>query len=96
MVIFIVYSLWWFTAALVISAILAVAAKLTDWKEPRLRTPIGFRLSMFFTAVAIVLWETMQGDCLQDYKRVIFVTQLWIIWMLSLLPREDLSAEATS
>ncbi len=90
------YSLWFFTAALVICAILAVAAKRADWKEPRLRTPIGFRLSMFFTAVYILLWETMQGDCLQDYKQVIFVTQLWIIWMLSLLPREGLSVEKTS
>jgi hypothetical protein len=90
------YGLWWFTAALVICIVLAILAKVWDWKEPRLRTPVGFRLSMLVTAAAIVLWETMQGDCMQDYKQVIFVTQLWIIWMLSLLPRENLPVEKAS
>ena len=83
------YGLWWFAFVLVICVCLSVLAKAWDWKFPRLRTPVGFRLSMFFTAALIVLWETMQGDCVQDYKQVIFVTELWLIWMLSLLPREE-------
>lgn len=38
--------------------------------------------SVLFTCVGIVVWYSMRGAGMMDYKKSVFVTIMWITWML--------------
>ena len=52
-------------------------------------------LGWILTVLAIVLYYTLQGAGMMDYKKSIAVILLWLLWMLSLGAEENRKGEGT-
>lgn len=88
------YSGWWLVAGVLLSGIGMLCSflswlslrkqameKQTTGKEAVGRTVAIVAISIF-TAVVMIVWYTMQGSGVWDYKNGLFVGTLWITWML--------------
>lgn len=70
------YEGWWFVTGIVLAAITCI---LTIQKgKKRFGTEMG---PLFVGAFAMVIYYTMQGSGIMDYKQTIFVSVLWMLWI---------------
>ncbi len=72
------YGCWWFIAAAVLTALLQVL-RLSGSGAGK-RTEAGPVLCCLITAGVMVLWYTMRGAGMQDYKNTAVIVQLWMAW----------------
>ena len=75
------YSCWWFAAGLCITAVMQVlyavcSRKIITWKN------ILSVMLVLLSCGGLVVWYTMQGAGIMDYKNTIAVNCLWIVWSL--------------
>ena len=78
------YGSWWFTAAAaltVVQQILQLSAGGLKGKKAAAETV----LCCLITAGAMILWYTIQGAGIQDYKKTAVIDQMWMAWTVLLL-----------
>lgn len=88
------YGSWWFCMAVILTILLQGCAAIED----RGRMKAGALWQIFFcllTAGVLVVWYTMQGAGIMDYKNTIWIDELWLVWTLLLL-REERGRELLS
>lgn len=89
------YGCWWFVTGLIVAGVLQVMvlfrAKAGFWNVEKGTALLGWML----TVPAIVLYYTLQGAGMMDYKKTIVVILLWLIWMLTVGAGEDSKGEGT-
>lgn len=81
------YGSWCFALAAALAAALQVLA-LWDGSAEERKTGAKQALCCLTAAGAIILWYTMQGAGMQDYKNTALTTQLWQAWAVMLLWRK--------
>lgn len=81
------YSCGWFLAAVCGSAVLTVLCIAAD-RESLKRCGLGGWLLPAASAAFDVLWYTMQGAGLMDYKATFAVGSLWLAWALTAMQEE--------
>ena len=75
------YSCWWFAAALCLGA--ALAALCIFWDRSLISGKNFFSVFLIgLSCVGLILWYTMQGGGMMDYKNTIGVTCVWIVFSL--------------
>lgn len=82
------YGSWWFTAALGLTAVL----QLLQWCKghERERRQTGQIVLCFLAAAgAMVLWYTMRGAGMMDYKNTLLIDELWMTWTVLLVIRRE-------
>lgn len=76
------YGCWWFVPGLVVAGVLQVLQMFWEkkgfWNGEKVIILLGWML----TVVAVVLYYTLQGAGMMDYKKSIVVILLWLTWML--------------
>lgn len=84
------YSSWWFAAAAVLTALL-LAARLAAGERPYGKREGLLTAAALLSAACCVLWYTMQGAGIMDYKYTVLINQLWFLWSFktSDVRRED-------
>lgn len=80
------YSCWWFGCMLAVAALLWIAGRLAGRKAERCPGPAGV-LMCIFTLGLIVLWYTMRGAGVMDYKRTVAVNLFWMAAALTVMRR---------
>lgn len=81
------YGSWWFIVAAVLSALLQVM-QLPGSAVKEKKETAGGVLCCLTAAGAMILWYTMRGAGMQDYKNTILVIQLWMAWPVLLVGRK--------
>lgn len=84
------YGSWWFAAAAVLTALL-LAARLAAGERPYGKREGLLSVAVLFSAACCVLWYTMQGAGIMDYKYTVLINQVWFLWSFktSDVRRED-------
>lgn len=76
------FGSFWFGAGLILAAFLWLlhwcGEKRTLWKSGGVLVLFGWLV----TAGGIVVWYSLQGAGMMDYKKSLGVTLLWLVWML--------------
>lgn len=89
------YGCWWFVLGMIVAGVLQVLVmfrtKRGFWNMEKGIAFLGWILTVF----AIVLYYTLQGAGMMDYKKSIAVILLWLLWMLSLGAEENRKGEGT-
>ena len=71
------YTAWWFVAGIVIAAIVQLLGLFKKHKRK------VFQVVLFsVSAGAMIIWYTMCGAGLWDYKNTLFVGAMWLVWMM--------------
>lgn len=73
------YGSWCFIMAAALTAVLQVLRLWNSGADEKKET-VKQGLCFLIMAVAMVLWYTMQGAGMLDYKNTTLVTQLWMAW----------------
>ena len=81
------YSCGWFLTAVGGAAVLTVLCAAAD-KGSLKRCGLGGWLLLAVSAASDVLWYTMQGAGLMDYKATFAVGSLWLAWALTAMQEE--------
>ena len=84
------YGSWWFVAMLLLAAALRMI-RLFDSGRPDKKKRAIFVLCCVLTTGSMVLWYTMQGAGMMDYKNTVVVLQLWMAW--AMLPIRGFSVQ---
>ncbi len=69
----------WFAAAAVLTALL-LAARLAAGERPYGKREGLLSVAVLFSAACCVLWYTMQGAGIMDYKYTVLINQVWFLW----------------
>ncbi|MBE5873201.1 MAG: hypothetical protein E7287_02210 [Lachnospiraceae bacterium] len=81
---YVAYEGWWFVVGIVTAAIIGVLTikgkKKSHWIE---------KILLIMSALVMVIYYTMQGAGIMDYKQTIYVTVLWALWMCRHVMPED-------
>ena len=80
------YSCWWFGCMLAVAALLWIAGRSAGRKAERCPGPAGVLLCIF-TLGWIVVWYTMRGAGLMDYKCTVAVNLFWVAAALTVMRR---------
>ncbi len=86
-------SCGWFGVSLAMALLASVLACIG--RTGRLRCEATWAvpvMAVLFSAVASVLYFTVQGAGIMDYKYTVWVNQLWILWGIKIVSGEDASA----
>lgn len=75
---YIAYEGWWFVTGIVVAALISIIT-IND-KRKSLLAGKGL---LIVSALVMVIYYTMQGAGVMDYKQTIYVTVLWTLWMCS-------------
>lgn len=75
------YGCQWFAAALVLTLALAAARFWAGEKPYGRREGVLLAAALLFSGCSI-LWYTLQGAGVMDYKYTIFVNEMWFLWSL--------------
>lgn len=75
---YIAYEGWWFVTGIVVAALISIIT-IND-KRKSLLAGKGL---LIVSALVMVIYYTMQGAGIMDYKQTIYVTVLWTLWMCS-------------
>ena len=75
------YGSWWFVTMLPLAAALRMI-RLFDSGRPDKKKRAIFVLCCVLTTGFMVLWYTMQGAGMMDYKNTVVVLQLWMAWTM--------------
>lgn len=81
------YGSWCFILTAVLAAVLQ-ALQLWDSGADERREAAKQVLCCLIVAGAMILWYTMRGAGMQDYKNTTLLTQLWMAWAVLLLWRK--------
>ncbi len=73
------YSCQWFGVAMVLVALNAVLAGISKPKAG---------VAVIITCAAIVLYYTLQGAGIMDYRKTIVICSLWVTWMISTMIKQ--------
>lgn len=78
------YGCWWFVPCLILAGVLQVLQMFREksifWNVKKVIIILGWIL----TVLAVVLYYTLQGAGMMDYKKSIAVILLWLIWTLNM------------
>ncbi|MCM1541484.1 MAG: hypothetical protein NC121_09490 [Blautia sp.] len=77
------YGCWWFVAAAGLTALLQVIRSLGSSPAEK-KTAAGIVFCFLTVAGAMMLWYTMRGAGMQDYKNTALTDQLWMAWSVLL------------
>lgn len=80
------YSCWWFGCMLAVAALLWIAGRSAGRKAERRSGTAGVLLCIF-TLGWIVVWYTMRGAGLMDYKCTVAVNLFWVAAALTVMRR---------
>lgn len=81
------YGCWWFNVAAVLTMLLqALRSMGSSFGEKR--SAAGIALCCLIMAGGMMLWYTMRGAGMQDYKNTALISQLWAAWTVLLLMGE--------
>lgn len=80
------YGCWWFAVAAVLTALLQ-ALGLPGGSTVERRTAAGITACCLAMAGSMMLWYTMRGAGMQDYKNTALIGQLWTAWSVLVLFR---------
>lgn len=83
------YGSWWFAVAAALTALLQVL-RLCGGMMKEKKVTAGILLCYLFTAGAMILWYTLRGAGMLDYKNTILTVQLWTAWTVLLTGRETM------
>lgn len=90
--IYVWYGNWWFCAGLILSLLSLPAAWLcrrgADGKT-RQRAAGGTIFLLAAASAGMVIWYTLSGAGIMDYKNTVFITILWYSWMLKSMNGEQ-------
>lgn len=75
---YIAYEGWWFVIGIVVAALISVLT-IKDKRKSFLEE----KGLLIVSALVMVIYYTMQGAGIMDYKQTIYVTVLWTLWMCS-------------
>lgn len=78
------YGSWWFTAAVILTAVL-LGIRLVMREKPYGVRGRRLFLAVLPYAVCSVLWYALQGAGIMDYKYTVLVNQFWLLWSLKTL-----------
>ncbi len=80
------YGCWWFAVAAILTLLLQGLWLPGSRRAGRMAA--GPVLCCLATAGILVIWYTMQGAGMQDYKDTVLILQLWMAWPVILTGRE--------
>lgn len=75
------YSGWWFAVGLLLTCLMQILVVWQQGLRPWLRKNRLWILTCVLSGGALVVWYTMQGAGMFDYKNSIGLTMLWLVWM---------------
>ena len=78
------YGSWCFAMTAVLTAVLQVLRLWSQGADENKKSA-KLSLSCLIMAGAMILWYTMRGAGMLDYKNTALVTQLWMVWTVLLL-----------
>lgn len=86
---FVRYGCWWFTAALPLSVLAALAGRLAGDRN----ASVGERREIWslcmLSAAALAAVYTMRGAGMMDYKCTIAAVLLWVVWMQGQMRKDE-------
>lgn len=83
------YGCWWFTAALPLSILAALAARLAALRNASGTERLKIWSLCMLSAAALAVGYTMRGAGMMDYKCTIATVLLWVVWMQGQMRKDD-------
>jgi len=89
------YGCWWFGVGFVLAGVMQILVILQEkrsfWKAEKWIALFGW----VFTVLVIVLYYSLQGAGMMDYKKSVIIILLWFVWMLTVGDKENSKGERT-